>query len=140
MGCCWQIIIAILAVIIITVVVRHQRLKCQFVEGMWSNSKEDMFMYIDDKTKDSWRGGYLVSNKLDINEPFQIKTEVGVLDDIKMSTKKSKFLNKKMDTKLGIGTGMIEITSKDGKKYKLYKDTETSDDMKKKANQLNAPK
>lgn len=97
-------------------------------------------MYIDDKTKDSWRGGYLVSNKLDINEPFQLKTEVGILDDLKMLTKKSKFLNKKMDTKLSMGTGMIEITAKDGKKYKLYKDTETSDDMKQKANQLNTTK
>ena len=98
-------------------------------------------MYIDDKKKDgSWRGGYLVSNKLDINEPFQVKTEVGILDDLKMTTKKSKFLNKNMSTKMSMSNGVIEITSKDGKKYKLFKDTETSDDMKKKSNQLNSPK
>ena len=129
---CLKIICAFLLVIIIATICKYQQTKNGFIDGMWSNNNEDIFMYIDNqKSKDSWRGGYLVSTKLDINEPFKLKTDIGVMDDLKITTKKSKFLNKNMTSKLNMDKGMIEITSKDGKKFTLYKDTQTSSEMKK---------
>ena len=130
MNNCWTIVIAIMVVIVIMVICRYQKTKSTFINGMWTNSGEDMYMYVDDKEKEGWRGAYIVSQKHDVNEPFKIKSQIGVSDDIKMETKKSNFLKKNMVSKLSLADGAIEVCSKNGKKYKLYKDTETSNKLK----------
>lgn len=132
MNRCWSFVCAAIVVIVIVILVKYQKTKSRFVEGMWSNSKNDLYMYIDNKVDDDrWRGGYIVSEKLNVNEPFKLKAKIGVSDNVEIRTMKSNFLKKKMVSKLKLDDGAIEITSKDNKKYKLYKDSETSDDMKK---------
>lgn len=128
---CVAVIIVVVVLLSITVISRYQNTKSNFINGMWSNSDDNIYLYIDDKVKDDgWKGGYLVSTKHDVNEPFKIKTEVGIGDAVKIDTKKSKFLAKSMVSKLKLDDGIIEVTDKDKKKYKLYKDTETTKSMK----------
>ena len=130
MNNCWTIIIAIMITIVIIIICKYQKTKNNFIGGMWTNSEEDMYMYVDDKEKKGWRGAYIVSQKYDLNEPFKIKSQIGVSDDVKMETKKSKFLKKNMVSKLSLADGVIVVCGKNGKKYKLYKDTETSTKLK----------
>lgn len=131
MNNCWIIIFSIITIIVIIVIYRYQTTKCNFINGMWTNSNEDMYIYIDNKEKDGWRGGYIVSQKHNVNEPFKIKSKIGVSDDVIIETKKSNFLKKKMTSRLSLADGVIEVTDKKSKKYKLYKDTETTEKMKK---------
>ena len=127
---CLPIIIIIVIVISIIAISKYQDTKGNFINGMWSNNDEDIFMYIDEKSNNGWKGGYLVSQKNNINEQFKIKTEIGISDTVKIKKKKSNFLNKKMISKLKLDDGIIEITSKNNKKYKLFKDTENTNKMK----------
>ena len=117
-------------VVVIMVICKYQKAKCNFINGMWTNSNEDMYMFIDDKEKEGWKGAYIVSQKHDVNEPFKIKSKVGMIDDVKMETKNTKFLKKNMISKINLADGAIEVSGKNGKKYKLYKDTETSNKLK----------
>tara|TARA_B110000908_G_scaffold172670_1_gene241832 strand:- start:2172 stop:2585 length:414 start_codon:yes stop_codon:yes gene_type:complete len=130
MNNCWIIVVAIMVVIVIMIICKYQRAKCNFINGMWTNSAEDMYIYIDNIEKEGWKGAYIVSQKHDVNEPFKIKSKVGMIDDIKIETKKSKFLKKNMISKLNLADGVIEVCGKNNKKYKLYKDTETSNSLK----------
>ena len=130
MNNCWTIVIAIMIVVVIMVICKYQKAKCNFINGMWTNSNEDMYMFIDDKEKEGWKGAYIVSQKHDVNEPFKIKSKVGMIDDVKMETKNTKFLKKNMISKINLADGAIEVSGKNGKKYKLYKDTETSNKLK----------
>jgi uncharacterized membrane protein YkgB len=130
MNNCWTIVIAIMVVVVIMIIYKYQKTKSNFINGMWVNSGEDMYLYVDDKEKEGWRGAYIVSQKHDVNEPFKIKSQFGMADDVKMETKKSKFLKKNMISKISLADGAIEVSGKNGKKYKLYKDTETSNKLK----------
>lgn len=127
---CWKIILVLLVVITIVTIRKFYCTKQHFIEGMWSSNKDDIFMYIDNKVKkDGWRGAYLVSSKSKINEPFKIKAETGIGDGVKLTTKDSSNLKKKILSKMSISDGTLEIVTKDGTKHKLFKDTETSEDM-----------
>ncbi len=108
--------------------------KGNFIDGMWSNSKEGVYVYIDDKVdENNEQGGYVVSGDMSANEPFKIN--IGKVNrdtkTVPVTVSNSNFLAKKFDMKVKIKDGIMEVKSKSGKKIKLFRDNETSEEMKK---------
>ena len=127
---CIAIIIAVILVIIV-----FPKFKSEyddFISGMWSNSKEGIYVYIDDKVKNGTQGGYIVSEDTSINEPFKMKVGKINMDtrETNVEINGSTFLAKKFKMKLDLPSGRLQVEKRNGKKIQLYRDNETSESMK----------
>jgi len=125
--------IALVLFVVTFISLRKGSEKGNFINGMWSNSKDGVYVYIDDKVdKNNEQGGYVVSGDMSANEPFKIN--IGKVNkdtkSIPVTVSNSNFLAKKFNMKVKLNDGIIEVKSKSGKKIKLFRDNETTEAMK----------
>lgn len=122
-----KIVVTGLVLLLIVLCYKYQETKQSFIQGMWYNEKEKIYIYIGEKKKNGRVGGYIVEDKdKDVNEVFEMDIIIGITNGININTYKTKNLPKNMEGTIDISKGCIKLPIKNNKNIVLYKDTYTS--------------
>ena len=92
-----------------------------FITGMWSNDKEEMYLYIDKKQNNNIHNGYVVRSNF-ANEPIKVKIDNNGDSKIYLHFKGTDCVKKVNNIKINMTDGMMTIQDKDNKELVLKKE------------------
>lgn len=128
-------ITGILVILFAITCYKYHSIKEEFMQGLWYNDEEKLYLFISSKKKNGKIGGYIIKDKpastteLDSNEPFEMDLKIGILNTVHMTTYKTKTLQKELSIQINIAKGIIRLPLKSNKVITLYKDTYTSNNI-----------
>lgn len=121
----------LLGILIVTVVIfikcnydnKNKLKKSQnnFVTGMWSNDKEEMYLYIDKKQNNNIHNGYVVRSNF-ANEPIKVKIDNNGDSKVQLQFKGTDCVKKVNNIKINMNDGLMTIQDRDDKELVLKKE------------------